>query len=239
MCEEKNKISYSDFLRRLVVYRKKQGLSQEELGSWMGVEQSHYFKLENGYKIISLKSLQNFEKAGGDVLWLLTGKMYESGCFDIYFKKCRSDRERRYLLEGILWTIKCGSELSPAALKIYTRIHKMLLVMENNIEDNSLWRAIRETENITQERMAALLDINIKRYRRIEKGIVAADTEILILLYAKLGYSPHVFLDKMKFCVYELNTLWNLINDNDKKKLQKYVDYAYTLVNGERSAANV
>ena len=43
--------------------------------------------------------------------------------------------------------------------------------------------------------MASLLDINIKRYRRIEKNQVLPDADILYSLYMKLGYSPLIVMD--------------------------------------------
>lgn len=46
--------------KRLAIYRHKLGKSQEEMSKELGVNQSHYSKMENGTKYISYRSLKRF-----------------------------------------------------------------------------------------------------------------------------------------------------------------------------------
>ena len=45
----------------------------------------------------------------------------------------------------------------------------------------------------------AIFDINIKRYRKIEKGETMPDAEILQTLYEKMQYSPLLVMDQKRF----------------------------------------
>ena len=65
--------AYDKLLNRLNAYRKMQNMSQESMGSVMGITQSHYSKVENGKKIISGEELHNLDMNGIDVDYLVSG----------------------------------------------------------------------------------------------------------------------------------------------------------------------
>ena len=65
--------AYDKMLNRLNAYRKMQNMSQENMGSVMGITQSHYSKLESGKKIISGEELYKLKKKGIDVDYLFSG----------------------------------------------------------------------------------------------------------------------------------------------------------------------
>lgn len=93
-----NHENYMQVIKRLVEYRNQEGLLQNEMGEKLGVTQSHYCKIESGLSIISGKSLQCFDEAGGDALWLLTGKKSSSGVLDNYFFECTLENEKSRLI---------------------------------------------------------------------------------------------------------------------------------------------
>lgn len=75
------------------------------------------------------------------------------------------------------------------------------------------------------------MDINIKRYRRIEKGESEPDAEILVELYEKLKYSPMIILDQKLFYEDRINKVWEGFPDSIKEKLGPVIEKAIGLIN--------
>ena len=81
-------------------------------------------------------------------------------------------------------------------------------------------RSLRKKLKMTQEQMAEQLDINMKRYRQIEREKVKPNAEILYAVYCQLDYSPQLFLDREKFYIDELNYYWNRLSRKSKVYLE-------------------
>lgn len=221
---------YSEVVKRLAAYRKELQISQSEMGKKLGVTQSHYNKLETGMKTISMRSLQEFSKNKEDVVWLITGQKYQNGIFDHYFINCESVEEKTEFLESAVWIIRQGVRKSSLSVKILGNFYKILELLRRGEDEYLIWRGIRENENITQLKMAEILEINIKRYRRIEKGTMPADAAILSSLYSNLGYSPALLLNQFDYCANELNMIWDMFDKELQEVLQEYMNAAFELV---------
>lgn len=214
--------SYGKVVERLSQYREHLGVSQEEMGRYLGVTQSHYQKLEKGMKVISKKSLLTFEMSGHDVLWLLTGQKRKSGYLDSFLNEFDSAAQKRDWLEAIIWgtekrTRKNEMEYDSSLKKAYN------LMKISEYDEQRIWKKIREVENLTQVQMANLLEINIKRYRKIEKGEVSEDAAIFVSLYENLHYSPMLILNRERYYLDELNTIWSKF---DKESIEKLLHLA-------------
>lgn len=221
---------YSEVVKRLAAYRKELQISQSEMGKKFGVTQSHYNKLETGMKTISMRSLQEFSKNKEDVVWLITGQKYQNGIFDHYFINCESVETKTEFLESAVWIIRQGVRKSSLSVKILGNFYKILELLRRGEDEYLIWRGIRENENITQLKMAEILEINIKRYRRIEKGAMPADAAILSSLYSNLGYSPALLLNQFDYCANELNMIWDMFDKELQEVLQEYMNAAFELV---------
>ena len=217
-------INYSEVSKRLLEYRQKLELSQLEMGKLLGVEQSHYCKLEAGLKIISYHSLEIFEQQGGDVRYLITGQINKKGIFNKYFDKLKTQKGKLEFIKVSFWIVEQALYLENKVTDFSEKATKILAIAENEIKFSSIWRNIRIVENMTQTEMAEILDINIKRYRRIEQGIVKPDAEILNMLYEELHYSPMLFFDKQQFFLEELNDVWRKILPTTKKRLHPILE---------------
>ena len=95
-------LEHNSISQRLVSYRQQLGKSQAEMSREFGVNQSHYSKLESGTKYISYSSLKKFEKAGGDVNYLVTGVHYKTGIVQDFGWKNRIN-------EGIILADQTGN----------------------------------------------------------------------------------------------------------------------------------
>lgn len=223
--------NYSEIPQRLSAYRKALNMSQEEMGRQFAVNQSHYYKLETGAKIISYKSMKQFRQNGGDLCYLITGEKYQRGIADEYIGRCRTQTGRTEAMKLILWLTEQGILLhSGSTEELDKKMWKHIKLAEREKEDASVWKKIRMIEDLSQIQMAEKLDISIKRYRRIEERKVEPDAEILSILYVEFGYSPLVILDRESYCMNEINSIWDSFPENIRKYLNRLLDENIKLI---------
>lgn len=230
--------NYSKVLQRLSSYRDSLNKTQAEMGEQFGIDQSHYWKIESGSKRISYKSLKHFEEHGGDVCYLITGISRNYGKMDEFVGRCRTKEEKKELLEVILWTMNQGIRLNHEKGRVSPRSYKSLKLFQGENDSESVWENIRRVEGISQTRMAEILDINIKRYRRIEKMLVYPDSEILNTLYCELEYSPLTILDSQLYYLDEMNYIWEGFSEIIKDKLESFLEKALDLIIENESEHN-
>lgn len=218
---------YYNFLHRLNAYREKMEMTQEEMAQMFGVHQSHYGRFETGERVISFSSLKQFEENGGDLFQLLTGCERVSGPAGSYLKECTTVEGKAKLLGLLIWAVECGSWMDRRPQDEAARgLRKCMRLMELKEGRYSIWEGIRKLEDLTQVQMAELLDIEVKKYRRIEKKDKEPDVELLCTLFDKLQYSPQIFFDVEKFYVDELNFYWNLLKPETKTFVEQMIDAA-------------
>ncbi len=204
-------------------------MSQEEASRMFAVTQSHYSKLEKGTKIISYGSLKTYEEHGGDIDYLITGKHRYSGIVNEYVNRCTTVFGRVETVNFMLRVVKLGLILCEKETTALAESWKYIQLMDSQTQD-SIWERIRKVEGISQENMAEKLDINIKRYRKIEKLKVEPDAEILYSLYKIFGYSPQVIMDSHAFCMGEINKIWDEFPEDIQMMLRRYLDYDMQLI---------
>lgn len=213
------KNGYLSVVNRLKIYRENLNKSQKGMAQLLGVTQSHYSRLEDGKKVISYQSLQCFKDNGGDVQFLITGESVCKGSIDQYMEQCNTREDKEELLKLIMWAGKQGEKIE----HIKSGLYNNFFLEKENRNTEGIWKTIRIKEDLTQVEMAYLLDINIKRYRRIEKQQVLPDADVLYSLYVQLGYSPLVVIDSNYFYLNKLNDIWEKFSDNTVNKLDELI----------------
>lgn len=217
---------YSSVIDRLKWYRKELNKTQSCMSEMFEVGQAHYSKLEDGKKIISYQSLEMFDKNGGDVQFLITGERYKKGRVDQYLEQCKTTEGRRELLKLLLWVSRQGEAICNCdceRTELTKKTDSSIAVADYVGRDNSIWKGIRLLEGLTQIQMAEMLDINIKRYRRIEKMQSKPDAELLYTVYEKLGYSPLTIMKREYYYLNELNNIWDKFSEKMIGKLDQIV----------------
>jgi len=223
------KPNYLEVPERLKEYRLLSKLSQEQASQMFAVTQSHYSKLEKGTKIISYESLKAYERQGGDIDYLITGKSRYVGIVEEYAAKCTTALGRIEMVKSMLWVLKLGLILCKKDTTVLEERWKYIQIMDTQ-NGTSIWERIRKTERVSQENMAEKLDINIKRYRKIEKLEVTPDAEILHSLYAVFGYLPQIIMDENSFCMSEINKIWDEFPVDIQIMLKRSLDYNMQLI---------
>lgn len=224
--------NYCDILERLLAYRRSMAKTQEEMSRQFGITQGHYSKIEAGSKIISFQGLQNFEKNGGDAFYLLTGEHKVNGPVEGYLAGCRTDQGKTALFKIVVWLLRLGLELG--GMREDRRIqkaYKSLRLAETELEESGVWKNIRRLEGISRTAMAERLDINIKRYGRIENEGVKPDAEIMNTLYVEFGYSPLIFFHSGLSYTNEANKIWNEFTEEVRNDLEVVIRDSVSLIN--------
>lgn len=226
---------YTTIPERLYEYRQRLNKTQKEMSESLGISPSQYYKLENGQHIISYESLKVFEENGYDVVYLLTGETYKPGILERYLEKCRNASDCAQMLTLMIWVVEQGirkiSEEVPDALK---HMWKYVTLTENEYRTKNIWLNIREVEQLSQIKMAHIIDIDVKRYRRIEKMMALPDAAILSVLYEKLSYSPLLFLKHQLYYPDVLNRIWEKFPNELQVRLEHILNEGLELIQDEK-----
>lgn len=229
--------SYDEVVKRIVEYRKSKRLSQAEMAERLGLTQSHYSKIEKGVKSITNDVLIKMHRMGMNMDYIVTGIEAMDSRIDGLVEKCSTDRMLNFMNIILLYInmilkskksegLNCKNEFQI----LEYNIHK-----KNGQDVGTVWSSIRKAQRLTQAEMADILDINIKSYRKIEKGISMPTAEILTNLYKNLGYYPTLIQDVDTNYSLMINGVWNKLSPDDKKKLEDIVGYSLKFINEKLS----
>lgn len=222
---------YSEVPQRLCAYRKALGMTQKEMSERFGVKQDHYSRMESGKTLLSNRNLSCFMRSGGDIYYLITGKERHTGVINVYLDNFKLLRDKVEIVKLILWATyqSIPYEKSNEIYEI-KRAWKHIELIENEKKMNSIWRNIRKVEGISQQRMAERLDINIKRYQRMENLRTKPDAEILHSLFFDLGYSPLVMMKQDMFYLDEINKIWDEFPEKTRERLEGVIEQGIKLI---------
>lgn len=221
---------YRKVPKRLSEYRKLLKKTQKQMGDILDVSQNHYSKLEDGHVILSYNSLMKLEKQVGGVYYLITGVRAEERILEPYFHKCRDEQGKESLLRLLIWVTGQGIHMSGEGIEIPYNVNKEIELLFNRESKESVWESLRRQENLTQVEMAEILDVNIKRYRKLEKDGRDPDAYILANLYSRLKYSPMIFIREDGVTLEGLDYIWGQFEKEVQEKLIKFVEAGITLL---------
>ena len=173
-------------------------MSQESMGSVMGITQSHYSKVENGKKIISGEELHNLDMNGIDVDYLVSGIKSPRTVLDDLMEACGR--------------VRCTREIELLRYQVFP-----------HTSEHTVWYRIRMANEMTQGEMAEALDVSVKRYREIEKGNTRASAEVVAALYENLGYLPSIILEEDVVNLSSLNLIWEEFEEELQKELEAFI----------------
>ena len=117
------------------------------------------------------------------------------------------------------------AELTKIQGEIKDEIHHYLRMSERALEEDTIiWRGIRLLEGTTQMNMAKLLDIDRKRYVKLEKQTTSMDAHILNQLFQEFRFFPFQLFERGK---YYLNGLYNLaetLPDSEQNEIERKME---------------
>lgn len=215
---------YNKIPEHLYEYRRRINLTQVQFSQMWDLTQNYYTELESGRYRLTYENLIHFAKNGGDVGYIITGKETHKGIVEKYITNCRTDLERLEILRCIQLLTQIGCDFSRKDERARLGVlQKYVKFVENEISDCTIWENIRYIEGMTQVQMAALLDIQVKTYRKIEKMQKGPGAEILQIMYQRLGYSPWLFIDRKRYHVTEINEIWDNFPEQVVEDLEAFL----------------
>lgn len=228
-------MSYNQTLQRLFEYRKLLQFSQKEISSVLGITQSHYSKIESGQKGMSFGILKTLQDNSFNVDYIITGVKTETTILDRYLDKC-SQNQRVRLYQLILWILR--QKVAPydaQAAERFDYYYKGTVLFEvmtagSGDKEHSIWSYIRMQHHLTQNEMTAILGIDIKKYRSMEKKKTFPDAEILTCLYEQLGCFPSLFLKNNVCSTTLLNVVWNALSDIDREQAGRFIEFGMQMM---------
>lgn len=225
---------YEAALQRLEQYRVSNCLSQADMGKLMGVTQSHYSKLKQGKKVISGASLVSLSKQNIDIDYFITGEeTYET---ELNWYVNEYSEYTSELLPMLAWAVNRGISMMDKSgewsrVDYQKEIDLFHLKEWSSQAQERVWYGIRQVNHLTQVEMSEALNINIKKYREIEKIGRIPDAEVLSNLYDKTGIVPSFLFSEKLNNLNVLNQTWIKFTPKVKKRLLRLLDVAVELFN--------
>lgn len=224
--------AYMGVLDRLLSYRTNLRLTQKDMADIMKITQSQYSKIEAGLISFSAKYTQRMMEHHLDVDYLITGKKSEESILNILIEKCSVQGQAKFL-ELINWVLELEIDSSrrkdiTAPGEIYYRSEVLRL---KSCTQKSIWKIIREVNQLTQVNMAAGLKLTLGHYREIEKDESLTDAEILMRLYEFLQYPPSMVISEKCYYLTPLNEIWRKIDSFSKEEITDYLEFSMEFVN--------
>ena len=190
-------MQYSLIVQKLQQYRKKSKILQTEMAEYLDITQSEYSKIELGKSKLPYEVLDKLRKRGCDIDMLIIG--VETGTVLPSVEKVYVESDT---LKFVSWLKLCEwamqhwrnedgreAEIGSKLLKVFVNDEKGLTALEK----------LRTASGISQEKMVEILGVNIKKYRRLEKGIIQLDAELMAKIYEATKCKPSFFMDENNY----------------------------------------
>lgn len=190
-------MQYSLIVQKLQEYRKLSNILQKDMAEYLNITQSEYSKIELGKTKMSYEVISKLYRKGFDIDMLIIGvesgsvlpsleKMYvESNVskFSSWLKLCEWAMAH--------WIQEDGKEeqIGSKLLKIFVSADTNMTPLEK----------LRKAYGVSQQQMADLVGVNIKKYRQLEKGNIHLDAELMSNIYEATKCRPSYFVDENNF----------------------------------------
>ena len=220
-------IGYDTVLKRLREERKRLNWTQEEMSQKLWLTQSHYNKIENGFKRLSYRELQRLNEIGVDVYHILTGKRIENPFSEEYFKNC-NDLAATALCQITYAVLSALSRMEKNISETGRRITNTSYILSNRSTGKSLWLLLRDCNNLKQTQMAEIIKIDVKKYRKLEQKLLLPDSEIIFQTCDCFQVSPFLFLDERGFAIKEIYSILCEVDHDTRNALFDYLELGYS-----------
>ena len=199
--------AYEDVLNRLKEERKRLGVTQREMGSYVRMTQVSYSKVESGARRLNYYEVKYLCDSQVDVHYIFTGL------------KCRSEFQKYFLefnytelinLLNILTSVAEMRDDKDADSRWRRMIWHAAIFSavggESNV-DPGVFLNLRRFMGYNQHCMAEKLGVDVKKLRDLENGRNLPDSELLSRLYIYFGICPGVVLKDRNCLASEIGCL--------------------------------
>ena len=187
-------MEYRMIVERLMEYRKASKLVQAQMAEYVRLSQSQYSKIEKGVSKLSFDGAKRLYDIGWDMDMIITGEV--SGTLTESMRKVLIE-ERGGSLRRMLE--QCGELMTAWTQEKPGKAELGYKLLQNYLSEESPMLPLRRLRTIwgeSQENMAELIGVDLKKYRLLEKGTVNPDAELLARIYELTNCKPSFFFDE-------------------------------------------
>lgn len=210
---------YLNVLRRLREEREKLNLTQRLLCYRMKMLQSHYSRAESGNKRFSYYEIKGLCTSDVDVLYVFTGKKPKGEQELLDLQECSLEELMCYL--NTVYVLAKAVKQVDGKRASFECIQKQLEYIQYGSGDtgakNNIFYCVRDRQDYTQQKMADMLGVDIKKLRELENGRILPDSEMIWKMYDLFQVSPAFILEDVGGLRKELNYVLDLLEEDDRK----------------------
>ena len=220
---------YKEVLNRLAAYRKRLGMTQEQIADKINITQEQYSYLENGIMKITDKDMKVLTGLGWNIDYIITGtESYSIGTeLEEVFNGFR-DAEGREFAMKICAAVMIEKAVRGGLAERSSRMREDLALLEDMVESwqhFSMCYHVRKRLQLSQIAMADRLGVGVRKYRELERENRYPDAEILLHFYDMSGYRPMLFLDFYDRRMLLIKQIWNVFDGQEKEEIVGFIDY--------------
>lgn len=217
---------YTGAMRRFREERIRQGLTQQQLCRQARMTQSAFSKAESGLRRFSFPETGKL-CSGINIFYVFTGNKADAPW--VSQKLALSTTEEilchLYMVQIITnasWNINRSKSFSGVSDNAsYGRIQEQLKYLRyfpgGSASGRNIFYNVRNYFGHTQKRMAAILRMDIKKLRDLEKGRRLPDSEVIWEMYDCFHVSPAFILKDANALRDELDYVLGLLEENDRE----------------------
>lgn len=216
---------YMSAMMRFKEERMQGGLTQQQICRHTGIAQSAFSKAEAGLRRFSFPETKKLCSVV-NIFYVFTGNKAETGwgtqklsvftaeeilChLNMIHTITNTSRNRNQSTPFVGITTRPFCERIQEQLK-YLHLFPMDLTPGQNIFCN-----VRKLCGYTQNKMSAILGMDIKKLRELEKGRLLPDSEVIWKMYDYFHVSPAFILKDVNALRNELDYVLGLLDENDR-----------------------
>lgn len=223
---------YSSALQRLKEEREKWNLTQRMLCYHMKIQQSRLSKAETGNRYFSYHELEGLCTSDVDVFYVFTGKRPKNPLKFLDPLKVAPEELMCYL--NVVYLLASAVKGTNRDNTAFSQIRQQLEYIQycfGNIEPtNNIFYRLRNRYDYTQQKMANVMGMDIKKLQRLEKGVRLPDSEVIWKMYDLFHVSPAFVLRDAKGLWNELNYELELLDDNDREVMAQILENAFSFM---------
>lgn len=188
-------MQYGLIVKKLQDFRKLSQLRQSEMAEYLDMTQSEYSKIELGKTKLSYEVLNKLHKQGCDIDMLIVGVEENSVLPTLSELYVESDTSKFISwLKLCEWAMEHWMKENGKEETIGSKLLKIFVNADSNM--TALEKLRQAYGGISQQEMADIIGVNIKKYRRLEKEQVKLDAELMSNIYEATKCRPSFFLDE-------------------------------------------
>ena len=220
---------YKEVLSRLAAYRKRLGITQEQIAGKINISQEQYSYLENGITKLTYKDLKVLLELGWNINYIITGR-----------EDCDQGTELEEVFHGFMdeegkeFALKlCAEVMIEKAVRCgltekNSRLRDELALLEDMVESwqhFSMCYHVRKQLQLSQLVMADKLGVGIRKYRDLERENRYPDAEMLLHFYDMSGYQPMLFMDFYDRRMLLIKQIWGVFAKQEREEILGFIDY--------------